>query len=364
MAHSFFPVNTMLEPEATVESSENLVVQNSFRKSEDAVKIKPWMAFVGGHKSIIPTWLRWFVIWQIVFFSLLAVMQITNAASEYETVALGATLAGFFFTWTPCHICRSIENLHLEWEQSPIDSVLDMDWESEGQKVISSKLNYIGIAVLFVAYSLFYFITAGFTEPDGLWFSNQISNITFSLLILTVFLIGGWATAFFIQVSLLPMKLKADESLPPSPWEHHMQPLRTLSGLFLVLSLYGAMVVICVMIIALNFPPNLQQYAFALVIVVGLIALFAFIFPQLGVHQQLKEYKDEYLLGISIQLEKVMVEVKEDPTAENLAKFEQLMNMHDRINALDEWPFNIEQLGTVMASVFIPMGAFIFEAYL
>ena len=106
MAHTFFPVNTMLEPEATAESSENLVVQNSFGKSEGAVKIKPWMAFVGGHKSIIPTWLRWFVIWQIVFFSLLAVMQITNAESEYETVALGATLAGFFFTWTPCHICR------------------------------------------------------------------------------------------------------------------------------------------------------------------------------------------------------------------------------------------------------------------
>lgn len=124
------------------------------------------------------------------------------------------------------------------------------------------------------------------------------------------------------------------------------------------------MVVICVMIIALNFPPNLQQYAFVLVIGVGLVALFAFIFPQVGVHQQLREYKDDYLLGISVQLEKVMIEVKENPTADNLEKFEQLMNMHDRINALDEWPFNLEQLGTVMASVFIPMGVFIFEAYL
>jgi hypothetical protein len=239
-----------------------------------------------------------------------------------------------------------------------------MDWASEGQRVISSKLNYIGVAVLFIAYSLFYFITAGFSLPDGLWFSNQVSNILFSLIVLAVFLIGGWATSFLIQVSLLPMKMKAEESRPPSPWEHHMQPLRTLSGLFLVLSLYGTMVVICVMIIALNFPPNLQQYAFVLVIGVGLVALFAFIFPQVGVHQQLREYKDDYLLGISVQLEKVMIEVKENPTADNLEKFEQLMNMHDRINALDEWPFNLEQLGTVMASVFIPMGVFIFEAYL
>ncbi len=364
MVYSFLLMGVMLVSDEAVKPSENLVVQNSYGKSEINAKIKPWMSFVGGEKSIIPTWLRWFVIWQFAFLLLLIVMQVTNAETEFQTVALGATLAGFFFTWAPCHICRLIENLHSEWEQSPIDKVLDMDWESEGQRVISSKLNYIGVAVLFIAYSLFYYITAGFSLPDGLWFSNQASNILFSLIILTVFLIGGWATAFLVQVSLLPMKMKAEESLPPSPWEHHMQPLRTLSGLFLVLSLYGTMVVICVMIIALNFPPNLQQYAFALVIGVGLVALFAFIFPQMGVHQQLREYKDEYLLGISVQLEKVMMEVKENPTAENLAKFEQLMNMHDRINALDEWPFNIEQLGTVMASVFIPMGAFIFEAYL
>ncbi len=354
-----------MELDSTGESSENIDFQLNHAKTEVNTKINPWMLnIVGGEGSIIPTWLRLFVIWQLAFILLLIVMRVTNAESEFQTVALGAILAGFFFTWAPCHISKLLENLHSEWEQSPIDLVLDMDWASEGQRVITSKLNYIGILILFIAYSLFYYVTEGFSIPEGLWFGNQAANVLFSIIVLTVFMIGGWATAFLLQVSLLPMKMKAEESLPPSPWEHHMQPLRTLSGLFLVLSLYGTMVVICVMIIALNFPSNLQQYAFILVIGVGLVALFAFIFPQMGVHQQLREYKDEYLLGIAVQLEKVMIEVKQNPTAENLIKFEQLMNMHDRISDLPVWPFNIEQLGTVVASVFIPMGVFIFEAYL
>lgn len=331
--------------------------------SESDTKVVPWMLkFAGGQGGIIPTWLRWFMIWQLAFISLLLVMEITDSTTEYRAVALGAVMGGFFFSWAPCHICRSIESLDQQWENSVIDSVLEMDWAYEGQRVVSSKYNWIGVVILLFSYSLFYYITEGFTDPE-LWFGSVAATRLFSIIVLAVFVIGGWSAAFLVQVSLLPRKMKAEREQPPSPWEHHMQPLRSLSGLFLVLSLYGAMVVVCVMVIALDFPEHLQGYAFILVIGVGLVDIFAFIYPQIGVHNQLRDYKKEYLMSVSIWLEEVMIEVNNDPTEENLSKFEMLMNMHDRINSLEEWPFNIEQLGTVLASVLLPMGAIIFEVY-
>ncbi|SVB19224.1 uncharacterized protein METZ01_LOCUS172078, partial [marine metagenome] len=68
--------------------------------SESDTKVVPWMLkFTGGQGGIIPTWLRWFMIWQLAFISLLLVMEITDSTTEYRTVALGAVMGGFFFSW-------------------------------------------------------------------------------------------------------------------------------------------------------------------------------------------------------------------------------------------------------------------------
>ena len=336
-------------------------------RRDPPASIVPWATRVvggGDGRTILPTWLRWLILWQLGLICLILVIHFTGGSYEMMPVAIGTMMGGFFFSWAPCHICTSIEKLHDEWKRSPIDKALKMDWQELCLKVVSSKNNWLGIGFLIILYVFFSVNTKFFTQPEP-WFGSSEATWLFALLTLMVFLVGGWGTAFLVQITLLPSKFPKDTmKFLPSPWEHHMRPLRMLSSVFFMLSIYGAMIIICCMVIALNFPNNLGQYAYYLVILVGILDLFAFLYPQIGVHEQLKKYKLEYLLKISENLDESLQSVNDDPTEENIGRFEQLAGMHDRIRALDEWPFNIQQLGTVLASVGIPMILFLAQIYI
>ena len=140
-----------------------------------------------------------------------------------------------------------------------------------------------------------------------------------------------------------------------------MQPLRMLSSIFFMVAIYGSLIIMCIMVIILFFPLEINIVILSLAGLCGIIDLFAFIYPQWGVHQLLEQYKEHHIREISPSLEEALFKVSNDPSMENLEHFENLASMYDRINQLEVWPFNMQQLSTVMASVVIPAAIFLFQ---
>ncbi|HIF03920.1 MAG TPA: hypothetical protein EYQ80_00425 [Candidatus Poseidoniales archaeon] len=309
-----------------------------------------------------PMWLRHFVIWQIGLLVLIVLTRVTGGGMDNLIVASAFTMVGFIMTYVPCHVAAHIEDLDVKWKRSPLADSIEVDWIAEGRKALSFKANLRGVVVIIPVVGYFYWWTELFTSPEP-WFGSSIANLYWTGLWTMGMLVSGWCTSMVLNILKLPQLLDFDQNSPPSPWEHHMQPLRMMSMIFFSIALYGALIITCIMVVMLYFPIEINIIIIVMAGLVGVIDLFAFIYPQTGVHKVLKQYKEYHMRELAPALDDALARVTEDATIDNLGHFEQLAAMHDRINELEVWPFNVQQLSTVMASVIIPGTVFIFQLF-
>jgi hypothetical protein len=309
-----------------------------------------------------PMWLRHFVFWQVGLLGLIVLTRATGGTLDNLIVASAFTMVGFIMTYVPCHVAAHIENLDVKWKRSPLADSIDIDWIVEGRNVLGFKANIRGVLLIIPVIGYFYWWTELFTAPEP-WFGSNIANLYWTVLWTMGMLASGWCTSMVLNVLKLPQLLDFDKNSPPSPWEHHMQPLRMMSTIFFTIALYGALIISCIMVVMLYFPIEINIIVVAMAGFCGVIDLFAFVHPQIGVHNVLKQYKDYHMRELAPALDDALAQVTENATIDNLGHFEQLAAMHDRINELEVWPFNVQQLSTLLASVVIPGIVFTFQLF-
>ncbi len=324
-------------------------------------RIVPWTTKIVS-RLIGPIWLRHFMLWQIGLLLLIILARITDGSLDNVILASACAMVGFIMTYVPCHVSSQIEMFEKKWRLSPLSDNLTVDWIEEGKRVTNFRANIKGPMMMVPIICYFYYWTDFFSLPE-MWFGSTIANTYWIVYWTFVMLCGGWCTSMVIKVMKLPNVMVFDENNPPSPWEHHMQPLRILSSIFFMVAIYGSLIIMCIMVIILYFPLEINIILISLAGICGVIDLFAFIYPQWGVHQLLKQYKEYHFREISPSVENALFKVTKNPTMENLEHFENLASMYDRINDFEVWPFNMQQLSTVMASVVIPAGIFLFQLF-
>ena len=324
-------------------------------------KIEPWSTRIVSRLSG-PIWLRHFIFWQIGLLILIILARFTDGSLDNVVVASAFTMVGFITTYVPSHVAKQIEQFDAKWKLSPLSENLAVDWIEEGRQVMRFRGNLAGVLLMLPVVGYFYWWTNLFCAPE-MWFGSTIANVYWTIFWTFGMLCSGWCTAMVIKVMKLPNVMVFDENNPPSPWEHHMQPLRMLSAIFFSVAIYGSLIIICIMIVMYFFPLEMNIIVLSLAGLCGVIDLFAFIYPQLGVHSLLIQYKEFHIREISPSLEEALFKVSNDPSLENLEFFENLASMLDRINQLEVWPFNMQQFSTVMASVVIPAAIFMIQLF-
>jgi hypothetical protein len=75
----------------------------------------------------------------------------------------------------------------------------------------------------------------------------------------------------------------------------------------------------------------------------------------------MSELKHEKMRSFSKHLESSLESAIESPTSENVTRLKELLELQKHLDGMDDWPFNIQQILSILGAIIIPILLVIFK---
>jgi len=239
-------------------------------------------------------------------------------------------------------------------------------------------------------------ILAGDREENLAWYTREIKSIFFSERLIAS---GVTMTAVIIWASRYDQVLNPEELLPKasflvalalegmasgallyslvrimwmirglgkktnicvSIYQHPLTSIRAIGLLMTKMSVFIVVLYSMGISYTLACSQDLIGYIFAAVF--GGFVLLFFTYPQFKVHTIMSRVKHQRLIEFSTHLEKALEDVTADPSDENINQARELIGIQRSLNEMNDWPFDLKMIGTLMTSVAIPFALPLIES--
>ena len=236
------------------------------------------------------------------------------------------------------------------------DKLAVQDWFlSRLKRLYSFRSDAVAFAILgpFLTASLLY--VTNFFRYEKPWFGNRISDLYALVAFLLFSLLGAHHIRFIIsviaimkQISRLPIKVTI--------YQHPVNSVRAVGRVMFVVAMNGAVALALCYLGVFVSPAPLGWIIVFWMVAAGLLLLALFILPQYEIHKIMTDVKNTKMLAFSPHVEAATAKAIEEPTNENIERFEKMFLVQDRLtNCMHEWPFDGNAMFALLSAVIIPV---------
>lgn len=91
-------------------------------------------------------------------------------------------------------------------------------------------------------------------------------------------------------------------------------------------------------------------------VLAGSVLIFCFfLLPLISIHRIMTKEKREQFIFFSGQLDAAFTDTRKNPSLENLAKVKEMLELHQHLKNLNDWPFNTAALWQLISVLLIPL---------
>lgn len=303
----------------------------------------------------LPYPLAWLILGELVFLIHFLTVQFYEASTRLIlgsiTLSILIFLQGSVIVWAS----RQLENFYTVFSCFVCLSKEDrMKWYNEQmQSVFNNKISFfsgltVGLGIL---------LTVNLNPSWPSWFTSPITKISFNfLLAIAAYLMGAafyvaiMTGVFIINISKLPLKI--------SIYQHPNTSVTAIGYMFVKFA-FATVIVYSLWVVAMLCSPLVKTLADSIilfwVLFYGLFTLLYFIIPQYKVHDLMAKEKHEKIRKFSSRLDDAMEMVTENPTAKNIVRLRQLLEIQHQLNEMQHWPFDMRSFLYVLSAVIIPL---------
>lgn len=232
------------------------------------------------------------------------------------------------------------------WFQEQLGAILNSKW-----------MGFLGSAVAVGIVSTVAYVTEWYSFPHS-WFGNNIYLKLYLTIVLGIvsFCMGAhvwllFATALFVR------RLGKIKIVKVSIYQHPSTSVKAIGTLFFKFS-FSALGIYILWILAVLSSPLKEEVGYAIlgwIIVMGILLVAYFVFPQYEIHKIMSELKHEKMRSFSKYLESSLESAIESPTSENVTRLKELFELQKHLDGMDDWPFNIQQILSILGAIIIPI---------
>lgn len=310
-------------------------------------------------KIPFPYPITWLIIGGLVFFVHFLTLQFYEESMKLLEVSIILSILicfeGGVIIWASKELAKFYTVLSNVVDLSKEDII---KWYNEQLKnVFNNKRAFI--VGLIIASGILLTVNLNPSWPS--WFISSNAKISFNFLLLVVaYLMGAGLyvmimTAVLVDsISKLPLRI--------SIYQHPTTSIKALGYLLLKFSFCGV-IVYSLWISAILYSPLAKNFNNPIIllwiITLGIIILSYFIIPQYKIHKIMVNEKHEKLRKLSSHSDEAIEPVTKGPTAKNTDRLRGLLEIQQHLNGIEDWPFNMKSIISLLSAVIIPILAVI-----